>query len=236
MKVDVIYLCHDRVEFTRATLPNLLTMTDWAYVNNFIIYNDASSDPAVGRFVKAAVKDIGFGKVKTTDFGSPVAVMRHYLHSSRADAFAKIDNDIIVPGGWFTALAEVLDDNPELELLGMEPGMSGEPPWKHGDDPFVRYSYLPSLHIGGVGMMRRSAFQRLPELVPNGRFGFTEWQHQWNPVRGWLMPDLSMFSLDFLPIDPWRSITDEYRKTPGLQRDWPLYDPAMHYYWNWWTG
>ncbi len=232
--IDLLYLCHGRIEFTRATLTNLYVMTDWSLVNDFVVYHDRPCDEQTEPFLTRALDDFGFGEIRTTDLGSPVGVMNHYLHRSRAEVFAKIDNDIIVPGGWFGLMAGVMTANPELELLGMEPGMSGRRPDE--DDSHNLYHYEPASHIGGVGMMRRSAFQRLPEPVPNGRFGFTEWQHTHNPDRGWIKPDLRMFSLDFLPVEPWQSLTEQYMKTPGLQREWPKYNPSMSWSWEWWTG
>jgi hypothetical protein len=112
----------------------------------------------------------------------------------------------------------------------MEPGMSGV---GATDEPCV-YSYMPASHIGGVGLMRRSAFERLPPPIPDGRFGFTEWQHEHEPVRGWIQPDLRMFSLDQLPLEPWLSITAAYKQVPRLQRDWSPYSKKMSYYWDWW--
>jgi hypothetical protein len=231
VKVDVLYLCHGRLEFTKASLPALLRNTDWSRVGKFVVYNDAAPDhPATYEYLRGLDDDRI--KLRDTNCGSPVGVMNHFLARSKAKLFAKIDNDIVVPEGWLETLAGVMERDPDLELLGMEAGMSGLQPT---DDPkaHVVYSYMPATHIGGVGLMRRSAFDRLPLPVPDGRFGFTEWQHEHMPVRGWVQPDLRMFALDLLPIEPWMSITAAYKKVPGLQRDWSQYAPTMSYYWEW---
>ncbi len=228
----MLYLCHGRLEFTQVTLPRLLATTDWDAINQFVVYNDATPElnGETSRFVRETLAEHGFGVLRETNLHSPVAVMNHYLNRAVAERFAKIDNDIVVPDGWLEALAGVMDRFPQLDLLGMEPGQSGcRPP----DNDDVVYDYLDCTHIGGVGLMRRDAFLRYGFPQPQGRFGFTEWQHQHEPQRGWIRPDLRTFALDLLPVEPWRSITDSYRAVNGLQRDWTLYnDPRIY---EWWT-
>lgn len=230
MKTDVLYLCHGRLLFTQETLTNLVRNTDWETVNEFVVYHDASKDEGqTNDFVKAVLGELGFGTLRMTNLRSPVAVMRHFLGRTKADSFAKIDSDIIVPKNWLPELRKVMLANPDLELLGMEPGMSGEQPGSRR-----KRSYTPATHIGGVGLMRTSAFERFPPLVADGRFGFTEWQHENEPVRGWIKPDLRMFALDQLPFEPWLSLTQQY-VAEGVNREWGKYDPSMHYYWRWYT-
>jgi hypothetical protein len=232
MRTDVLYLCHGRLEFTRATLTNLLQQTDWSLVNEFVVYNDATpeKDGATSAFVREALREAGFGTLRETNLGSPVAVMNHYLARSKAKRFAKIDNDIVVDYGWLNYLSAVMDEYPELELLGMQPAMGGDP----RPDAKAVYSYTPCSHIGGVGLMARIAFKRYGRPVPNGRFGFTEWQHDHLPRRGWITPDLRTFALDLAPVEPWKSLTRRYKETPGLQRDWTPYQRSSYY--DWWTG
>jgi hypothetical protein len=236
-KVDILYLCHGRLEFTKATLPALLQNTDWSRVSEFVVYNDAAPDhPLTYDYLHETALDVYEGMtVRDTNIGSPVGVMNHFLARSKAKMFAKIDNDIVVPPGWLETMLSVLETDPELMLLGMEPGMSGVPPWMPGDDPLVCHTYMPATHIGGVGLMRRKAFDQHPAPVPDGRFGFTEWQHTFEPVRGWIQPDLRCFPLDMIPADPWPAVTAAYKKVPGLQRDWATYGEAMSCYWEWWT-
>lgn len=235
MRTDVLYLCHGRLEFTIASLMQLLDHTDWSPVNDLIVYNDATPDRRgeTSAFVREALADAGLGTFRETNLGSPVAVMNHYLNRSVADRFAKIDNDIIVGTNWLTHLSAVMDEYPDLDLLGMEPGMSG---CRAIDDPLATavYGYTPASHIGGVGLMRCEAFERYGFPEPNGRFGFTEWQHTFQPRRGWIQPDLRTFALDCVPRLPWCAYAATYKQTSDLQRDWPQYkDPSIY---DWWTG
>src|SRR5262245_33923546 len=175
VKVDVLYLCHGRRNFTHVTLWNLIVNTNWSLVNRFVVYNDAATD---GNKTTAILHEMleGSAEIRLTNLKSPVGVMNHFSFRSDCDVFAKIDNDIMVPPGWLEAMTQVMCDDPDLELLGMEAGMSGI---RAPEVEPERYAYLPSSHIGGVGLMRRDAFERRHFPRPNGRFGFTEWQHRY---------------------------------------------------------
>ena len=96
----------------------------------------------------------------------------------------------------------------------------------------------PVSHIGGIGVFRRSAFERFGRPVPNsqdGRYGFTEWQWQ-NPamVKAFIDPPLPVFLLDHLPFEPWVSLSAKY-EGEGVQRNvgW-RYDEVKHAaLWSW---
>lgn len=234
MSIDVLFPCHGRLEFTQATLPVLMQNTDWSLVNELVVYHDAADSASDGAATTAYLQEAvaETATLRMTNLRSPVAVMNHFLARSKATMFAKIDNDIVVPPGWLNALSSVMEQDPDLELLGMEAGMSAQKAERENDESC--WTWTPSSHIGGVGLMRRSAFDSRPPVVPNGRFGFTEWQHQYAPMRGWIEPDLRMFALDQLPFEPWLSITENYVKK-GLNREWGIHSRQMSYYWDWWA-
>jgi hypothetical protein len=99
--------------------------------------------------------------------------------------------------------------------------------------PVDHRPYFPTFasHIGGIGLMRVSTFKRRTRLVANGRFGFTEWQHEYQPKRGWITPDLPVVLLDRMPIEPWASLSARYI-SEGWQRRWTTYfEDAGHWYW-----
>jgi hypothetical protein len=234
MKIDILYPMKGRRRFSEASFAALLANTDWSLVNCFYVYDDGSSKAEGNR--KWMTKAIGgcpaSHKFRSTSLGSPVAVMNDYLDGTDADCFAKIDNDIIVPPDWLEALSSVMEAEPELELLGTEAGMAGYPP----DGWDGSYGFEQCSHIGGVGLMRVSAFQHAERgrPRPNGRFGFTEWQHEHEPMRGWIKPDLRLFALDQLPFDPWFTLAKDYVAL-GIAREWGKYDRLMSWYWSWFT-
>lgn len=237
MTIDIVYVAWNRLDFTSATWAWLLAHTDWTKVNRLIVYDDGSEDGTL-EFLREQVERLDgmnggtVAELRVGDFRSPVAVMNHYLQTSEADLFAKIDNDIAVPGGWLEAMLSVMLAEPAIELLGMEAGMI-ELAGRDGKEWDGVYRFEPSSHIGGVGLMRVAAFRDRPPLPSRGRFGFTEWQNRYEPVRGWIRPDLFVPQLDRIPEEPWRSLSGTYIDN-GWQRWWPAYSEKwMEPYWEW---
>ena len=72
-------------------------------------------------------------------------------------------------------------------------------------------------HIGGIGVFRRSAFDRYGLPTPStqdGRQGFTQWQ--WSHpgmVKAFMDPPLPVFLLDHLPIPRWQLLSEKYETT-----------------------
>ncbi len=249
-KIDVLFLSFGRPEFTAASLRTLCRNTPAELVDQLYICTDGDDPPQVSLFA-----DFGFdAHIVVRKFGGPVAIMNAFLecYSDRAEIFAKIDNDTIVPPGWLASSIAIMEASPELDLLGIEPPASRTPSSAHGkispkpelDGPVVllpgsKLGYAPAASIGGIGLMRRSAWKDRPRMHPhgfNGVGGFTTWQTA-NPsvIKGWAVPPLNVFLLDRLPIAPWDRLSAEYVKA-GVQRPWTAYSPeAVAALWEWWT-
>ncbi len=232
MSLDILYLAWNREAFTRFSFEMLLANTDWNLVDRLVVWDDYSEDGTLD-YLREAVDGCPVETVvRVGGYRSPVSIMNRYVAQYDADLFAKIDNDIVVPPGWLNDLLAVMDGSPELELLGMQaaftqtrgpdpaPGGSGEHLWE------------PAHHIGGVGLMRRSAFTSRKPMNAGGRFGFTGWQERHEPVRGWITPDLHVCCLDQIPFEPWRSLSLDYMSR-RWQREWQPYLKDS-YYWHWW--
>lgn len=246
--IDILYLTWNRREFTRFSLRMLIQNTDWSLVNRLVIHDDGS-DVAEGTVgvIRSAAAELRARGVNVFEyerswqlrFGSPPAVMNWFLDGyAESDRFVKLDSDIVVPPGWLEALIGVMDRSPELDLLGFEAGRMGPPghngaPWDW-ERPVDGYSWEPCSHIGGVGMMRVRAFEKHPALEEGqGRFGFTAWQHEYEPVRGWITPDLLVAELSRVPLEPWIRLAAEYADR-DWERPWPKYHPRWDYWWSWW--
>lgn len=223
--IDILFLAYNRLEFTKACIEALIANTDWSLVERIVIYDDGSTD-GTWEFLNAATFPVA--KVfRETRFGSPVAIMNDYLGRPGSEIFCKLDNDVIVPPGWLNDCMAVMDRG-EVDLLGIEAFRNVVP------CPAERIAD-PAAFIGGIGLMRRSAFASLP--VPAGRFGFTEWQERNTDVRkAWLDPALPVCLLNLLPFEPWASLSAEYVKR-GWQRPWPdPYRPDQADLWEWWVS
>jgi len=246
MSFDIVYLAFNRVEFTRASLDALLQHTCWGAVSRMIIYDDGSTDGALDLAARWINRHdyLTNMELRRTRLGNPVAVMRDYLENA-AELFVKIDSDTILPPDWDKACLSVMQKHEELDLLGIEPPASRtRPPWSNGK-PLVNpeelrdgpLRYVRCNSIGGIGMMRRRAFEDRPLLNPHGTYGgFTDWQirHQPGLVCGWIAPPLNAFLLDRMPIEPWASLSRQYIDA-GWQRPWRNYDVKDSGLWGWWT-
>jgi glycosyltransferase involved in cell wall biosynthesis len=231
MKVDVLYCAWNRLEFTRHTWAWMVAHTDWVLVDKLIVYDDGSEDGTL-EFLREVVPDAPVkAELRVSDLRSPPAIMNHYLATSEADLFAKVDNDIALPGGWLGRMRNVMKNHPKVALLGMEAGMTRMP----GRDgaPLKTHGVRECSHIGGVGLMRTHAFRGRAQIPSRGRWGFTEWQNRFEPARAWIDPDLFVPQLDRVPIEPFVSLSEEYIER-GWQREWPKYSEAwMEPYYAW---
>lgn len=238
MKVDLLFVTHNRREMTRAALYCLAVNTNWSLVRSFAIYDDASTDGTL-RLIWSPDFHLPLPpSIRTKLFGGPVAIMAEFLADTRGGAplIAKIDSDTAVPGGWLDVAVATMEANPEIDLLGIEPfcePMEGVA-WRGPGD--VRGLH-PNVHIGGIGLMRRFAFELHgapePRAYGGGRFGFTEWQHENEDVqKAFINPPLQVVLLDRLPTEPWRTLTTKYCSS-GWSRAWPAYPMEWAERWRW---
>lgn len=181
--------------------------------------------------------------------GGPVAIMNWWLSQPGAPLFAKIDNDVILPTGWLEAAERVMVAHPELDILGLEPPQSRTcAPWRAQEEhdrldvPESSFAgglegFAPAHSVGGVAVIRRSAFYGKPEMRQVRIYGgFYHWQLQHASVlKGWIVPPLKLFLLDRVPVEPWLSLSVEYIRK-GWQRPWTNYDLRDRALWEWFTS
>jgi hypothetical protein len=240
--IDVLYVAFNRFAYTVESFSALVENTDWRHVRTLFVHDDNSSDGTADWLVQATDRLAAAGAVQDVVYdgrrvGGPVATMNWYLdhplaRRDDADAFAKVDNDFVVCPGWLNELLAVLGRSPDLDILGTEPFLGDPtlPPLKERNAQTAR-------HIGGKGVIRHRAF-RYCRATPggwNGYQGFTQWQHNHPEItKAWIVPDLPCFGLDQLPLEPWRTLANEYAEK-GWQRKWPEYSTRATDYWSWWT-
>jgi glycosyltransferase involved in cell wall biosynthesis len=221
MSLDICFFAWNRLAFTQTTFALLLANTDWSIVDRLLVFDDGSIDGTREWLDDHISRAPVPAHLVHCGWGSPVKIMNHYLDEEPADLFVKLDNDIAVPPGWLDTMADVLERNPDVELLGMESGqtvMAGE-----GWDGVYRVQRCS--HTGGVGLFRSSAFLTRPRPVAHGRFGFDSWQEEQGPVRAWITPDLHVPQLDRIPEEPWLSLSAKYVRKLWA-RPWGTYDPS----------
>ena len=234
MKVEILYCAWNRLEFTKATFELLKRNTAWEYVSRLVVYDDGSEDGTL-EYLRDGEHPLPVPAFELREGGwhSTGATMNDFIALTEADYFVKVDNDIAMPPGWLERVIAAAKRHPEYELVGMEAGWTGR---HEGILKPNRYTVLPARHIGGVGLMRTSAFtMRKPvplSLGKNGRAGFTIWQHRYHVPCGWLKPDLPNVQLDRLPIQPWRGLSEHYVEQ-GWARAWDPYPDDFKEWWAW---
>lgn len=221
--IDIIYPTFNRLEFTKESLKSLIANTAWDRVRQILLYDDGSED-GTREYLKSIEYPV-YASFVFENFGGPVAAMNRYLQGSPTEIFAKIDNDAMVPPRWLEDGLQVINDCPELDLLGIDAFNEVDPVQQKR-----RFSHAP--WIGGIGLMRSGAFRELPEA--QGRYGFTGWQDRHKEIiKGWICPSIPFFLLDRIPFDPWKSLSAEY-VAKGWQRQWESYSDNQSDQWKWW--
>jgi glycosyltransferase involved in cell wall biosynthesis len=115
MKIDLIFLTHNRLDYTRLSLASILA--DPTEHFSLTIWDNASTDGTVEYLRKEVrdprIKEIVFSK---ENVGQTTAANKVW-DSSDADLLGKLDNDCIMTPGWTRTLAQAHQDIPELGVV-----------------------------------------------------------------------------------------------------------------------
>ena len=240
--ISLLFPAFNRLAFTKQSWAALMANTDWSLVSEFHVYDDGSTDGTASWLMMEIQRAPLKGQVRRsfhgTEFHSPMGVTLDWIKRSTAPMLAKLDNDTIYPPGWLNIALDVMARHPELDMLGLECMRAIAPTGGN-----TEYGYLPAKFISGLGVYRRAAFSHrsgvlnLPE--DGGYFGLEEWQQAQRHLKyGWILPSLPVFLLDRLPMEPWRSLSEEYVRN-SWQRTWSLdlrYKPEQSEMWSWWKA
>jgi hypothetical protein len=207
-KVHILYLTHNRKEYTNQSLWWLLRNTDWSLVSHFSVADDDSERVEWGHIARTL-----------SDFDAPALTFSRKRHAStvaqlsetvklwKPEYLVKIDSDVVLAEGWLPKLLAVMEHDRDLGVLGI-----------HFTEFTGQIGIKGTDHIGGVGIMRGSIFDGRPLPERHGRYyGWTEWQ-LWYPEvkKAWLF-GTNCFLLDHVPFEPWNSWREEYVEK-GWQR------------------
>lgn len=230
---EILYLTHNRLEYTRASLSALGRNTNWDLVSRVQFFDDRSED-GTREFVKGYAA--GDPVIEGT-WNSPVDAMAEFFRGSTAELVAKIDSDVMLPPGWLDDCEQVLAENPLVDLVGIE--ARGQSAAESAPTGVKRVAYW-SPWVGGIFVGRRQAIldamQRRPlfcDRASGKYFGWQAFQEQAGLHVAWLRPSLQVFLLDRMPIEPWGGLSDEYVRR-GWQRPAPyFYGPEWAGLWGW---
>lgn len=227
--VDVLFLTRNRLEFTVESLTALRCTTDWSLVNRLWLYDDQSEDGTDRYLEHASQSFVRMGiqvSLRTGAWNSPLAVLLDCVKGNPCGRIAKVDNDALMPPGWLNIATDVLNRNPELDLLGIGYRDDYRP-----DDPPTTFSFTPARFVGGIGLFRIRVLRGIPIAEYDLR--------QWNGINqadmnvGWLTPGLPVILLDKIRFEPWKTYAARYCQC-GYHRDWGKYSPKEDFF-DWWS-
>jgi hypothetical protein len=235
-QIDLVFVSWNRLAYTQHSFRALLENTAWEHVAKLVLADDASTD-GTREWLAEAARDCPVPFMfLPAPFGGPVAAVNTYLLGHRSpgvETLGKVDNDTMVPAGWLPELLRMLDEYPEVTLLGMAPDIGPPQPCPYRKR-VIRYAPW----VDGNGLWRHRAFNL--DVLPsptgaNGRFGFSEYQGNHEEIiKAWVAPDIPIFQLDLLPMEPWVSLAAEYVRL-GWQRYWAPHHDTAGLYWQWFT-
>jgi glycosyltransferase involved in cell wall biosynthesis len=175
--ITVIFSVFNRLEYTELTLPKMLheAIQPSGLIEQVRIYDDMSTDGS-SEFVEGVInrvapispfeilhirKEIGNSTFQTNDT----------YKNTQSKYLVKIDNDILIPTGYFKTLHWLMEKHESIGFLMMP---------ETADFPFIKDKELSindRTHIGGVGAFRRSIFEKQGDIEGKARFfGFTAYQ------------------------------------------------------------
>jgi hypothetical protein len=224
--VDIMMPSRNRLEFCRKTLEILERNTDWNLVNKLWLYDDQSVDGTREFLYERAQTMPADTEVVSDIFNSPYCALLDCVSKSKTDFICKVDNDCLLPFGWLNAGVGVMDRDPSLDLLGIAYRDDVTP---HCGEQL--YTYKVSSFIGGIGVYRRDLLKDLPvEILP-----VQNWRGIWQQEMkvGYLSPSLPVCLLDWMPWDPWVTLSERYEAI-GWQRRWGRYGKDNVRLWQWW--
>jgi glycosyltransferase involved in cell wall biosynthesis len=115
MKIDLIFITYNRLEYTRLALNSVLANPSENF--SLTIWDNASTDGTVA-YLKNQVKDHRIARVVfSRENVGQIAAVNQVWRESKADLLGKLDNDCIVTPGWTRTLARAHADIPELGVV-----------------------------------------------------------------------------------------------------------------------
>jgi cellulose synthase/poly-beta-1,6-N-acetylglucosamine synthase-like glycosyltransferase len=170
MKIDLIFLTHNRLDYTRLSLASILA--DPMEQFSLTIWDNASTDGTV-EFLRKEVRD---PRVKEIVFAKEnigqIAAANKVWSGSDADLLGKLDNDCIMSPGWTRTLAQAHQDIPELGVVAcwhFFPEDFNLERAQHKIQQFGRHRILRHPWTCGTGLLfKRETYRRLGPLRGDG--------------------------------------------------------------------
>jgi glycosyltransferase involved in cell wall biosynthesis len=174
MTIDLIFLTHNRLDYTRLSLASILA--DPSEEFSLTIWDNASTDGTV-EYLKNEVAD---PRIKQIVFSKnnvgQIPALNEVWNKSKADLLGKLDNDCIVTPGWTRTLSLAHQDIPELGVVAcwhFFPEDFNQQRAQHKIQQFGRHKIFRHPWTCGTGLLfKQELFQRFGPLRGNGTTQF----------------------------------------------------------------
>jgi hypothetical protein len=190
MKIDLIFLTHNRLDYTKLSLASILA--DPAEDFSLTIWDNASTDGTV-EYLKNEVSDSRIKEIvfSRNNVGQNVAANTVWGKST-ADLLGKLDNDCIVTPGWTRTLAQAHQDIPELGVVACWHFFQEDFDFeraRHKIQTFGRHRILRHPWTCGTGLLfKRELFRRFGPLSGEGTTPFWMSMAKVGCVNGFYYP------------------------------------------------
>ena len=224
MKIDLVFITHDRLEYTKLALASVLADPEEEF--SLTIWDNASSD-GTADYLRNEVKDPRIRQIvfSRKNVGQ-IAAVNEVWSKSKADLLGKLDNDCIVTPGWTKTLAQAHQDIPELGVIACWHFMPEDFDYdraKHKIQSFGRHRILRHPWTCGTGLLlKRSTFHRLGTMRGDGTTSY--WLQMANAgfVNGFYYPLIYQEHMDDIRSKHNRrrgmSFEDAFKKSHSWQR------------------
>ena len=212
MKIELIFITYNRLDYTKLALPALLA--DPTEEFSLTIWDNASTDSTVEYLQKEAhdprIVDVIFSK---ENLGLRGAV-NYLFDKSSADLVGIVPNDFIVTPGWTREIAEAHAEIPKLGMIGcwhLLPEEFNYEKAKHKIQQFGKHSILRHPWTGGNGLVKLRTVKEMGPLESNGTCGYLIRMALKGYVNGFYFPLIYVEHMD----DPWSkhyAFSDKYQE------------------------
>lgn len=182
--ITVICPVYNRLEYTKLSFPKIVheCLKNKDLIEAIFVYDDNSNDGSselVTAIIDRYKSELPFSYIKQK-IGNSTFQINHTYKNTNSKYLVKIDNDIVIPTGYFKKLHELMEKHENIGFLMMP---------EVRDFPFIKSNEELSIndrtHIGGVGIFRKDIFDKKGDIISeNGFFGFTAYQNQAKKEQG----------------------------------------------------
>ena len=221
MKVELVYVAYNRLEYTKLSLPSLLQDPDEQF--SVMIWDNGSTDGT--REYLMGIDDPRISRREFPDRNAGLhGAFNHLVRTTDADLIGIIPNDFILTPGWLEPLVRAHSDIPRFGMVGC---------WHFSPDDFDQERAAHKLQTieghtifrhpwtgGGAGLVKSSAVRQFPPLK-TGATTVLWMQMAWKGyVNGFYFPLLYVEHMDDIRSEHCalarRFFDPHYRQVLGL--------------------